>query len=87
MPDAADAPDATAVTITVRDDGNLRVVGPVTLLDGEGNAFALDPGKAIFLCRCGGSATKPFCDSSHRTNGFASVVRVSSPATEEPPPG
>ena len=64
------------VTITVRDDGNLRVAGPITLLDGEGNAFDVEPGKPVFLCRCGGSASKPFCDGSHRSNGFASAVRA-----------
>jgi len=68
------APSGT--TITVRDDGNLRVEGPLTLLDGEGNSYELAAGKAVFLCRCGGSATKPFCDSSHRSNGFASAVRA-----------
>nr|MEA2799670.1 hypothetical protein [Phenylobacterium sp.] len=26
--------------------------------------------KAIFLCRCGGSVTKPFCDGTHTTIGF-----------------
>lgn len=70
------------VTITVRDNGNLRVAGPITLLDGEGNAFEVEAGKAVFLCRCGGSATKPFCDSSHRTNGFASLVRAGGGAAE-----
>jgi CDGSH-type Zn-finger protein len=28
------------------------------------------------LCRCGGSRNKPFCDSTHKTNGF-SGARVS----------
>jgi len=66
----------TDVTISVRDNGNLRVVGPITLLDGEGSPIEVEAGKTVVLCRCGGSATKPFCDSSHRTNGFSSVVRA-----------
>lgn len=27
--------------------------------------------EVVYLCRCGGSADKPFCDDTHDTNGFA----------------
>lgn len=30
----------------------------------------LEVGRTYSLCRCGGSANKPFCDGSHRRNGF-----------------
>ena len=66
----------TDVTITVRDNNNLKVVGPITLLDGEGNAIEVPEGKAVFLCRCGQSQTKPFCDASHKAAGFVSAVRA-----------
>lgn len=29
-----------------------------------------DAPATVFLCRCGGSSNKPFCDASHATNGF-----------------
>jgi len=29
----------------------------------------------VALCRCGGSSDKPFCDGTHRTNGFSSARR------------
>jgi CDGSH iron-sulfur domain-containing protein 3 len=64
------------VTIRVRDNGNLKVEGPVTLLDGEGNEIAIPAGQAVFLCRCGHSNEKPFCDAAHKAAGFSSVVRA-----------
>jgi CDGSH iron-sulfur domain-containing protein 3 len=55
------------VTIKVRRDGPLLVRGPVTLVDSEGVPFEVDDD--FVLCRCGGSADKPFCDGTHK-NGF-----------------
>jgi CDGSH-type Zn-finger protein len=83
----SDASDATGVTITVRDNAFLRIAGPITLLDGQGNAFDVEAGKVVTLCRCGGSATKPFCDSSHRANGFSSAVRANAEDGEGPTEG
>ncbi len=58
------------VTIKARANGPYRVEGPVRVIDAQGNEFVLPPGDAIVLCRCGHSATKPFCDKSHRRVGF-----------------
>ena len=57
------------VIITPRKNGPYMVQGTLQLLDAEGNKVELkdDP---IFLCRCGGSANKPFCDGTHKNNGF-----------------
>ena len=58
------------VTVTVRTNGPYKVVGPITLLDADGRAFEVPPGKAVALCRCGHSETKPFCDASHKRVAF-----------------
>ena len=49
-------------------DGPLLVSGGVRILDAEG--AVLFEGERAALCRCGGSSNKPFCDGTHRTNGF-----------------
>jgi CDGSH-type Zn-finger protein len=69
------APDAV-VEIKVRDDGPYKVTGRVRLVDADGNEFDLPEGKAVALCRCGHSETKPFCDRAHRDCGFESRERV-----------
>lgn len=68
------------VTIQVRDNGPLKVTGPVSIVDAEGRAFVLPAGRSIVLCRCGHSRTKPFCDTTHKQVGFVaddSAPRVS----------
>ena len=67
------------VTITVRASGPYKIVGPVTIVDAEGVPFEIPPGKGIVLCRCGHSATKPFCDASHRRVGFVAEERAGEP--------
>jgi uncharacterized Fe-S cluster protein YjdI len=49
-------------------DGPLLVTGGVRIVDGGGNL--LYEGDRAALCRCGGSSNKPFCDGTHKTNGF-----------------
>ncbi|HVE68361.1 MAG TPA: CDGSH iron-sulfur domain-containing protein [Solirubrobacteraceae bacterium] len=67
---------AEEVEIKVRDDGPYKVTGPVRLVDADGGVFEVEAGRAIALCRCGRSATKPFCDASHKATGFASCPRA-----------
>jgi len=43
--------------------------GDVTLRRDDGTTF--DARAGVALCRCGGSANKPFCDGTHRKNGFS----------------
>ena len=63
------------VEITPRDNGPYLVRGPVVLLDAEGNEYRTKRG-TVALCRCGGSATKPFCDGTHARIGFVAVQRA-----------
>jgi CDGSH-type Zn-finger protein len=65
------------VVIKVRHNGPYKVTGPITLIDADDNEYDLgDKGETIVLCRCGGSETKPFCDSTHSKIGFAAAERA-----------
>lgn len=74
------------VTIRCREDGPLVIelaaaeAGPqpaCRVIDHEGGEFPLPAGKrAVALCRCGQSATKPFCDGAHREAGFRAAERA-----------
>jgi CDGSH iron-sulfur domain-containing protein 3 len=67
---------AQPVEIKVRDNGPYKVSGPVRLVDAEGAVFDVPDDRPIALCRCGRSATKPFCDASHKATGFVSCERA-----------
>ncbi len=68
--------------VTVFSNGPLRIEGEFEIVDPTGNVFGLAGRTTIGLCRCGHSANKPFCDGSHKTNGFTDAVV----ARELPPP-
>ncbi len=51
-------------------NGPLLLNGTVEAADHLGQPIELGPRAA--LCRCGQSANKPFCDGTHRKNGFRS---------------
>lgn len=55
------------LTVTASRDGPLLVDGEYTLTGSEGGTGSRSGGA---LCRCGGSANKPFCDGTHTDIGF-----------------
>ena len=61
--------------IKILDNGPLVVTGDFQLCDSQGNV-APKKGK-IFLCRCGQSNNKPFCDGSHKKAEFESSHKIS----------
>jgi nitrite reductase/ring-hydroxylating ferredoxin subunit/CDGSH-type Zn-finger protein len=57
------------VNITPTPNGPLHVVGPIQINLPDGS---LEHREEAWLCRCGGSASKPFCDGTHNRIGFRS---------------
>ena len=57
------------VRIKALKNGPLEVSGAVEIVgpDGQPKPGGDDP---VYLCRCGHSANKPFCDGSHKKAGF-----------------
>ena len=62
-----------AVEIVATKDGPYLVtgdLGQLELRDGNGNLHDIAGKRRVFLCRCGASVTKPFCDGTHSKIGF-----------------
>ena len=59
-----------AVKITIRPNGPYVVEGEVELNDVNGEKIDTSDRPRIAFCRCGQSATKPFCDGTHGKVGF-----------------
>ena len=61
------------VTITISENGPYVVKGAIDLLY-QGGAPVQTSGDTVFLCRCGGSTNKPFCDGTHSKIGFQGAI-------------
>lgn len=57
------------VRIKALKNGPLEVSSEVQVLDSGGAVLPTEE-YPIYLCRCGHSANKPFCDGSHKRVGF-----------------
>ncbi|WP_462137423.1 CDGSH iron-sulfur domain-containing protein [Candidatus Mycalebacterium sp.] len=55
-------------SIQILKDGPIIVSGDFEVLDSNGNK--IECGDKSALCRCGESSSKPFCDGTHKKNGF-----------------
>lgn len=67
-------------TIECTPNGPYVVKQLENLRNSRGDGLPVKP--AVALCRCGGSANKPFCDGTHKRNGFVSATQsgASAPA-------
>jgi len=55
------------LTIIAHTNGPLEVQGNFEIIGADSET--LFRGNKTWLCRCGGSGKKPFCDSTHKKNG------------------
>ncbi len=62
------------VKIVVFDDGPIQIDGPISVADENGKEIKVVAGESVFLCRCGASTDKPFCDGSHQDCEFKSKL-------------
>jgi CDGSH-type Zn-finger protein len=53
--------------VTPKPNGPLMIEGKLEFRTADGSTFVIEK---VWLCRCGGSRNKPFCDGTHKTNGF-----------------
>ncbi|HEX2172110.1 MAG TPA: CDGSH iron-sulfur domain-containing protein [Dehalococcoidia bacterium] len=71
------------VTITLRDNGPYAIDGDIELLHPSGRPIDRQGKTKIFLCRCGGSTNKPFCDGTHSKIGFQAAEAAAEQADRE----
>ena len=64
--DEGETSDSGKLTVAAKTNGPLIVSGPVTLSGGESRCHT----DRVFICRCGQSKNRPYCDGSHKADGF-----------------
>jgi CDGSH-type Zn-finger protein/ferredoxin len=69
------------VTIECKPNGPYLVKDLQLLKGAAGESIPVKA--AIALCRCGGSGNKPFCDGTHRGNGFSAPASGGTPGERE----
>ena len=72
-------------TIRLRQNGPYVIESTdVRIVDWNGVEYQSER-RPVALCRCGASATKPFCDGSHSRRGFEAADAAGGPGPEDAP--
>ncbi len=64
----AEEQDIGSAQVRVTSSGPLEVSGQIEIVDDDGTVIEVT--EKAWLCRCGHSTNKPFCDGSHSKAGF-----------------
>lgn len=67
--------------LTLIPNGPMSLTGRIDLLGAEGAVLRQE--SEIYLCRCGASQNKPFCDGAHSACGFEDDAVVGPTKTKE----
>jgi len=59
---------AESAEFLIHINGPIKLSGEFILTDSNGQPVESEGD--VYLCRCGGSANKPFCDGTHRSTGI-----------------
>jgi len=71
-----------AIKMLFSANGSIVVGGDLSelkMVDSTGQPIDISGETKIWLCRCGASKTKPFCDGSHETIGFQAADAAARP--------
>lgn len=68
--------------VVVSPNGPLIARGRIRIEDSDGKTIA--EAHEVFLCRCGHSGNKPFCDGAHQRNGFTDAAEFRDEKAETP---
>lgn len=62
-----DTLESVTAEVVIIPNGPIQLKGPMVITHKNGTR---ETKKEVFLCRCGQSSNKPFCDGTHRKCGF-----------------
>ena len=69
-------------SITIKKNGPLIARGKIRVEDSDGNLITEED--EVFLCRCGASQNKPFCDGAHKDINFSDAAEINDDKLEKP---
>jgi len=67
--------------IATIENGPLHITGNLELIDAEGEL--IEKTQELYLCRCGHSNNKPYCDGQHKQAGFMDIGEFVKPPESE----